>query len=96
MIEFVQAHATYRFVIFDEEDERPRLLVSVSYATVSASSLFAKLWMFKPSIRLAYNMRTPRASPKNAAIHAAKVLYKLFGPSEDPIDLNRYALSKSC
>lgn len=38
-------------------------------------------------------MRTPRASPKNAAIHAAKVLYKLFGPSEDPIDLSRYALS---
>jgi len=72
MNEFVQAHATYRFVIFDEEDERPRML----------------LWMFKPSIRLAYNMRTPRASPKNAAIHAAKVLYKLFGPSEDPIDLN--------
>lgn len=29
MIEFVQAHATYRFVIFDEEDERPRMLVSV-------------------------------------------------------------------
>jgi hypothetical protein len=55
--------------------------------------MFAKLWIFKPSIRLAYNMRTPRASPKNAAIHAAKVLYKLFGPSEDPIDLSRYALS---
>ena len=52
-------------------------------------TIFAKLWMFKPSIRLAYNMRTPRASPKNAAIHAAKVLYKLFGPSEDPIDLSR-------
>lgn len=28
MMEFVQAHATYRFVISDEEDERPRLLVS--------------------------------------------------------------------
>jgi ubiquitin-protein ligase E3 D len=27
MVELVQAHATYRFVIFDEEDERPRLLV---------------------------------------------------------------------
>ncbi|KAK2461254.1 hypothetical protein APHAL10511_006781 [Amanita phalloides] len=72
MNEFVQAHATYRFVILDEEDERPRML----------------LWMFKPSIRLAYNMRLPRGSPKNASIHAAKVLYKLFRPSEDPIDLN--------
>ena len=27
MNEFVQAHATYRFVIFDEEEERPRMLV---------------------------------------------------------------------
>jgi len=66
----------------------------MSFENVSASSLFSKLWMFKPSIRLAYNMRTPRASPKNAAIHAAKVLYKLFGPSEDPIDLNRCALGR--
>jgi hypothetical protein len=30
MTEFVQAHATYRFVMLDEEDERPRLLVSPS------------------------------------------------------------------
>lgn len=30
MTEFVQAHATYRFVILDDEDERPRLLVSPS------------------------------------------------------------------
>jgi hypothetical protein len=27
MDEFVQAHATYRFVILDEEEERPRILV---------------------------------------------------------------------
>jgi hypothetical protein len=27
MMEFVHAHATYRFVISDEEEERPRLLV---------------------------------------------------------------------
>jgi hypothetical protein len=27
MMEFVQAHATYRFVILDEEDELPRILV---------------------------------------------------------------------
>ncbi len=31
MNEFVQAHATYRFVIFDEEDERPRMLVSICH-----------------------------------------------------------------
>jgi hypothetical protein len=29
MLEHVQAHATYRFVLSDEEDERPRLLVSL-------------------------------------------------------------------
>lgn len=28
MLEHVQAHATYRFVLSDDEDERPRLLVS--------------------------------------------------------------------
>lgn len=28
MNEFVHAHATYRFVIVDEEEERPRILVS--------------------------------------------------------------------
>lgn len=27
MMEFVQAHASYRFVIRDEEDEKPRMLV---------------------------------------------------------------------
>ena len=28
MNEYVHAHATYRFVIFDEEEEMPRILVS--------------------------------------------------------------------
>lgn len=28
MNEFVQAHATYRFVILDDDEERPRILVS--------------------------------------------------------------------
>lgn len=28
MVEFVHAHASYRFVMSDEEEERPRLLVS--------------------------------------------------------------------
>jgi hypothetical protein len=28
MAELVRAHATYRFVILDEEEERPRILVS--------------------------------------------------------------------
>ncbi|RDB27814.1 hypothetical protein Hypma_002288 [Hypsizygus marmoreus] len=71
MTEFVQAHATYRFVILDEEDELPRILV----------------WLFKPSIRLAYTKPTQYAIPKSASIHAAKVLYKILTPSERTADL---------
>jgi len=78
MLEFVHAHATYRFVIFDEEDERPRILI----------------WLFKPTIRLAYSMTSAYALPKSASIHAAKVLYKLLKPWAAPEDikaiLNRY------
>lgn len=29
MMEYVQAHATYRFYVVDEEEEKPRLLVRV-------------------------------------------------------------------
>ncbi|KAF9457746.1 HECT-like ubiquitin-conjugating enzyme-binding-domain-containing protein [Collybia nuda] len=71
MIEFVQAHASYRFVILDEEDECPRILI----------------WLFKPSLRLAYTIPTPYAIPKSASIHAAKVLYKVMGPTEHTADL---------
>lgn len=33
MMEFVQAHATYRFVILDEEEERARILVRSGRST---------------------------------------------------------------
>jgi hypothetical protein len=33
MMEFVQAHASYRFVIRDEEEERPRMLVCLLLAS---------------------------------------------------------------
>ncbi|PFH48710.1 hypothetical protein AMATHDRAFT_76589 [Amanita thiersii Skay4041] len=72
MNEFMQAHATYRFVVLDEEEERLRII----------------MWLFKPNMRLAYNTWSPRASPKCGSIHAARVLYKLFRPSEEPVDLN--------
>ena len=32
MAELARAHATYRFVVLDEEDERPRILVRASHA----------------------------------------------------------------
>ncbi|KAF9009979.1 HECT-like ubiquitin-conjugating enzyme-binding-domain-containing protein [Cyathus striatus] len=71
MNEFVQAHASYRFVIRDEEEELPRILV----------------WLFKPRMRLAYTAPTSRAIPKSASVEAAKVLYKLIRPSEASADL---------
>ncbi|KAF8649175.1 hypothetical protein AX16_005973 [Volvariella volvacea WC 439] len=66
MTEFVQAHATYRFVMMDEEDERPRLLI----------------WLFKPNMRIAYTVPTSYAIPKSGSVHAAKVLYKIVSASE--------------
>ncbi|THH01464.1 hypothetical protein EW026_g1221 [Hermanssonia centrifuga] len=66
MNEFVHAHATYRFVIADEEEERPRILV----------------WLFKPNMRLAYATPAQYVIPRSGAIRAAKVLFKVLGPTE--------------
>ncbi|EIW54928.1 uncharacterized protein TRAVEDRAFT_30892 [Trametes versicolor FP-101664 SS1] len=78
MNEFVHAHATYRFVIFDEEEERPRILV----------------WLFKPSMRLSYTVPTQYVLPKTGSIRAAKVLYKILDTaaaySDLPTLLQRY------
>lgn len=73
MNEFVQAHATYRFVILDEEEERPRLLV----------------WLFKPSMKLAYHVPKSYAVPRSGSGNVAKVLYKILKPlpDEPPMDL---------
>ncbi|KAJ7810749.1 HECT-like ubiquitin-conjugating enzyme-binding-domain-containing protein [Mycena olivaceomarginata] len=71
MTEFVDAHASYRFIILDEEEERARILV----------------WLFKPHMRLAYTTQTQYALPRSASIRTAKVLYKLLGPSEATADL---------
>lgn len=64
MIEHVQAHATYRFVLSDEEEERPRILV----------------WLFKPRIRISYMLTSPLILPRSDSIEASKVLYKILGP----------------
>ncbi|KAJ3528770.1 hypothetical protein NMY22_g9273 [Coprinellus aureogranulatus] len=71
MMEYVHAHASYRFVLRDEEDEKPRILI----------------WLFKPKMRLAYTTPRSRAIPKSGSILAAKVLYKLIGPKEASADL---------
>ncbi|KAF9225898.1 hypothetical protein BS17DRAFT_777838 [Gyrodon lividus] len=78
MLEHVQAHATYRFVLSDEEEEKPRLLI----------------WLFKPKIRISYMLSTPYLLPKNDSVDASKVLYKILGPTSATIDikslLNKY------
>lgn len=42
MIELSQAHATYRFIVCDEEEEKPRLLVSVQLVRVEYSWLMVR------------------------------------------------------
>jgi ubiquitin-protein ligase E3 D len=90
MMEFVQAHATYRFVILDEEDELPRILVcpsTRSFVPILVFTILLQIWLFKPSLRLAYATSTPYGIPKSGSIHAAKVLYKVLTPSEQAADL---------
>ncbi|KAI0370636.1 hypothetical protein BV20DRAFT_966594 [Pilatotrama ljubarskyi] len=71
MNEFVHAHATYRFVIFDEEEERPRILI----------------WLFKPNMRLSYTVPTQYVVPKSGSIRAAKVLFKILDTATAYSDL---------
>ncbi|KAF8591361.1 hypothetical protein K439DRAFT_1327342, partial [Ramaria rubella] len=68
MDEFVQAHATYRFVLLDEEDEKPRILI----------------WMFKPNLRISYAASDHYFMARSASIQAAKVHFKILGPSVSP------------
>ncbi|OAX42316.1 hypothetical protein K503DRAFT_683559 [Rhizopogon vinicolor AM-OR11-026] len=71
MLEHVSAHATYRFVISDEEEERPRLLI----------------WLFKPKIRVSYMLPAAYLLPKQGSIDASKVLYRILGPSSSTMAL---------
>jgi len=72
MAELARAHATYRFVIMDEEEERPRIL----------------MWLFKPNIRLSYKASKHYLLPEHGTIQAAKVLFKVLGPSMSSMDLS--------
>lgn len=71
MTELARAHATYRFVILDEEEERPRIL----------------MWLFKPNMRLSYKASKHYLLPEHGTIQAAKVLFKVLGPSLSSMDL---------
>lgn len=66
MLEIVQAHASYRFVLQDEEDEKVRMLI----------------WLFNPSVRISHSVSRAFALPKTGTSDAAKVVFKLVGPKE--------------
>ncbi|KAF8314967.1 hypothetical protein DL93DRAFT_2045196, partial [Clavulina sp. PMI_390] len=66
MMEIIQAHASYRFVIHDEEEEKVRMLI----------------WLFNPSVRVSHSVSRAFALTKTGSTSAAKVFFKLVGPKE--------------
>ncbi|CAE7062126.1 unnamed protein product [Rhizoctonia solani] len=66
MVDLAQAHASYRFVIQDEETEAPRILI----------------WLFKSAIQLSYAGAAGSLIPVSGTITAAKVTFVIFGPGE--------------
>ncbi|QRW04767.1 HECT-like Ubiquitin-conjugating enzyme (E2)-binding [Ceratobasidium sp. AG-Ba] len=69
-----QAHASYRFVVQDEESGGSRIL----------------LWLFKPSIQLSYAGAAGSVIPACGTITAAKVTFVIFGPGESANSMERY------
>lgn len=91
MMEYVQAHATYRFILHDDEEERPRILVRLyTPKTCVGFSCLPQVWLFKPSMRIAYSTPTQYLLPKVGNIHGAKVLYRILGPETASTDLARW------
>ncbi|KAG9097052.1 hypothetical protein FRC06_008011 [Ceratobasidium sp. 370] len=74
MVDLAQAHASYRFVVQDEENGITRILI----------------WLFKPSIQLSYAGATGSVIPASGTITAAKVTFVIFGPGEPANSLERY------
>ncbi|KAG8711412.1 hypothetical protein FRC09_020628 [Ceratobasidium sp. 395] len=66
MVDLAQAHASYRFIVQDEESGAARIL----------------LWLFKPSIQLSYAGAAGSVIPARGTITAAKVTFVIFGPNE--------------
>lgn len=62
MLDLAQAHATYRFMIVDEETEEQKVLVSYRELVGRAGqhSSCIQVWLFNPSIRISYR-RAPSA-----------------------------------
>jgi ubiquitin-protein ligase E3 D len=53
------------------------------------TSLFppSKMWLFKPNMRLSYKSSKHYLLPEHGTIQAAKVLFKVLGPSMSSMDL---------
>ncbi|KAG8741948.1 hypothetical protein FRC10_002260 [Ceratobasidium sp. 414] len=79
MIDLAQAHASYRFVVQDEENGITRILL-----------LVFQIWLFKPSIQLSYAGATGSVIPASGTITASKVTFVIFGPSEPANSFERY------
>jgi len=73
-----QMHANWRFVIYDDEEDKPRFLI----------------WLFKPSIMMSWSTPTYRAISGEGKQLCAKVLYKILDSNitKETIDptLNKY------
>ncbi|KAH7098859.1 HECT-like ubiquitin-conjugating enzyme-binding-domain-containing protein [Auriculariales sp. MPI-PUGE-AT-0066] len=65
MHELAQAHAVWRFIVLDEEEEKPRLL----------------LWMLKPHMLVSYETNKHYLLKRTATLHVAKILYRLVKPT---------------
>jgi hypothetical protein len=90
MMEYVHAHATYRFILHDDEEERPRILVRRTDPKPTARiSYRLQIWLFKPSMRIAYATPTQYFLSKVGSIHGAKVLYRILGPETASTDIAR-------
>ena len=77
MHELAQAHAIWRFIILDEEEEKPRML----------------LWMLKPHMLVSYETTKHYLMRPCATIHVAKILFKLIKPSIPAPDIKRYVVA---
>jgi hypothetical protein len=57
MLEVVQAHASYRFIIRDEENENIRILVSTPRLTICLAELIGRLDMVVQSVSENFSFR---------------------------------------
>lgn len=54
----------------------------------------SQIWLFKPSMRIAYSTPAQYLLSKVGNIHGAKVLYRILGPETASTDLTRYVRSQ--